>query len=117
MSSEKGSRIPSIIIYSLTYLAVLSKVDHKELRFYAPIAQLGCLSQALSYTEIHDFVAKRYRGIFRLVVILLFVVDGIKYTFSFVQYGGIYYSMMEPYNIFNGRTHHLYDENGLYMEP
>jgi len=34
----RKSRIPSIFIYIFTYLLVLSKVDHKELRFYAPVA-------------------------------------------------------------------------------
>ena len=41
-------------------------------------------------------------------MILLMAVDGIKLILSIIQYQGIYYSMLEPYNIFNGRSHHLY---------
>ena len=81
--SAKGSKIPTIFIYTITYLAVLSKVDHKELRFYAPIAQLGCMSQAVSYTEIYTFLGK-YSYLMKPIVTLLFVIDGIKYVFSFV---------------------------------
>jgi hypothetical protein len=43
-SNGGKSRIPSVFIYIVTYLFVLSKVDHKELRFYAPVAQLGCFA-------------------------------------------------------------------------
>ena len=100
------STIPSIFIYITTYLAVLSKVDHKELRFYAPVAQLGCFAQA--YGCIQFWRIKGLRPVFRLAVILIMVVDGVKLIFSIIQYQGIYYSMLEPYNIFNGRSPHLY---------
>lgn len=33
----RKSRIPICMIYIVTYLFVLSIVDHKERRFYAPI--------------------------------------------------------------------------------
>ena len=100
------SRIPSIFIYISTYLAVLSKVDHKELRFYAPVAQLGCFAQA--YGCIQFWRIKKLRPVFRLVMILIMAVDGVKLIFSIIQYQGIYYSMLEPYDIFTGRSQHLH---------
>lgn len=33
-----ASRIPSLFVFIIAYLTVLSMVDHKELRFYAPLA-------------------------------------------------------------------------------
>ena len=39
----KKSKIPTFMIYIVTYLFVLSIVDHKERRFYAPITQLAAM--------------------------------------------------------------------------
>jgi len=54
------------------------------------------------------------RKILRLVLIALMAVNGVKLINSVIQYQGIYYSMLEPYSIFNGRSPHLYtvDEDG-----
>lgn len=43
---EKGmqrSQIPTLLVYVVTMVFMLSSVDHKERRFYAPITQLACL--------------------------------------------------------------------------
>ena len=45
------------------------------------------------------------------------VVDGIKYLFSFIQYRGLYYSMLEPYLIFNGYSPHLYSKDPVTKQP
>lgn len=42
---QGASRIPSLITFITACLTVLSMVDHKELRFYAPVAQIGCFAQ------------------------------------------------------------------------
>jgi hypothetical protein len=49
---EKGmqrSQIPTLLVYVVTMVFMLSSVDHKERRFYAPITQLACLCQAYAY--------------------------------------------------------------------
>ena len=49
MSGNLGpqlSKIPIFLIYIAVYLYMLSKVEHKERRFYAPVMQLAVLFQA-----------------------------------------------------------------------
>lgn len=49
MSGSLGpqlSKMPIFLIYIAVYLYMLSKVEHKERRFYAPIIQLAVLFQA-----------------------------------------------------------------------
>lgn len=96
--SGGSSRIPSILIYIVTYLAILSSVDHKELRFYAPVAQLGCFAQGYAFVQIWNI--KRARPLFKYLTTLLMAVDGIKLIWSLICYSGIYYSMQEPYLLF-----------------
>ena len=35
-------------------------------------------------------------------------IDGIKMILAILHYREVYFSMMEPYDIFNGRSPHLY---------
>jgi hypothetical protein len=42
-------------------------------------------------------------------------VDGIKLVFSIITYTGIYYSMMEPYLLFNGRYNLPTDAQSVYF--
>ena len=108
--------MPSLLVFSITYVFVLSIVDHKERRFYAPVAQLGCFSQAFAFDQL-------YRLSFMPVVLLKFgssaimVIDGLKYIFAFLQYRGLYYSMLEPYLIFNGYSPHLYSKDPTNNQP
>lgn len=42
-------------------------------------------------------------------------VDGIKLIFSLIQFSGLYYSMMEPYLMFNGRYNLPSDAESVYF--
>jgi hypothetical protein len=36
--SKYKSKIPGIFVFMVSYITILSMVDHKERRFYAPVA-------------------------------------------------------------------------------
>jgi hypothetical protein len=77
---EGASRIPSIFTFIVACLTVLSAVDHKELRFYAPVAQIGCFAQAYGIVQLWQF--KSIRWTLKYIFIVVMAVDGIKLIFS-----------------------------------
>ena len=54
-----NSRIPCFFIYSVTTIAMLSSVPHKEARFYSPVIQLACMYQGFAYTFIHNMITSQ----------------------------------------------------------
>lgn len=96
-----NSKIPGIFLYLLTYILILSMVDHKERRFYAPVAQLGCFAQGYAYTQF--WKVKKIRPVLKHIFTTIMVVDGIKLFYALKFYTGMYHSMLEPYLVFNGR--------------
>ena len=103
------SRIPGIFVFIVTYLIILSMVDHKERRFYAPVAQLGCFAQGYTYSQLWKF--KKFRPLMKLILVTLMTIDGVKFFFAIKFFGGTYHSMLEPYLLFNDRYDKIRDLN------
>jgi hypothetical protein len=57
-------------------------VDHKELRFYAPVAQIGCFAQGFGFVQLWKI--KSIRWTLKYISIVIMAVDGIKLIFSLI---------------------------------
>ena len=127
---DKGlnaSRIPTFFIFVASYIFVLSSVDHKERRFYAPITQLACMCQAYGFIQLFTFVrvlqnnnlpitAKIFGKLIMYAAICIHVRDANDYVTSFFFFGGVSNTMLEPNLIFSGKSPHLY-KNGDMSDP
>ena len=104
----KPTKIPFIFVYSITYIAVLSSLDHKELRFYTPVIQLGCLSQGYMYEQLY-ILSKNvtWHKTVKFLVITLMMVQHVKFIGAMWQYPNQYWSMLDQYVVLNQRSPHI----------
>ena len=96
---EGKSGVPSVLVFTVSSLAVLSTVDHKELRFLSPLVQLGCMSEA--FVIVQGYRVKSLRLVTKWAVItIMFMGAAVGYIYATRAYQGIFYSSAEPHLLF-----------------